>query len=108
MGGTIHSNRETYKNLLKNYITTRDEKTLYKAEKISKAFIKNNILPEEIINLHNQALTELYPDLAVQLKDSMTFLLEIMISYGLALQETQSLREQQISLRSEIAVAADM
>src|SRR5699024_2753213 len=108
MGGTIHLNRETYKNLLKSYIETKDEKTLYKAEKISKSFIKNNILPEEIINLHNQALTDLYPNLAVQMKDSMTFLLEIMISYGLALQETQSLKEQQILLKSEIAVAADM
>lgn len=108
MNETIHSNIETYKKLLKSYIETQDEKSLYRAEKVSKALIQNNILPDEIVNIHNQALSELFPDLPKQMKDSMTFLLEIMISYGVALQETEALREQQFALKSEIAVAADM
>lgn len=38
----------------------------------------------------------------------MDFLLEAMISYGLAHQEYQNLREEQLTLKSEISVAANM
>ncbi|ASN07471.1 PP2C family protein-serine/threonine phosphatase [Virgibacillus necropolis] len=97
-----------YKDLLKHYIETQDEQSLYGAEQISKTFIKNNILPEEIVSLHNQALAEIYPDLFVDFQRSMDFLMESMISYGLAHQEYQTLREKQIELKSEISVAAGM
>lgn len=97
-----------YKDLLKHFIETQDEQSLYGAEQISKAFIKNNIPPEEIVNLHLQALAELYPDLPAHIQHSMDFLLETMISYGLAHQEYQTLREQQLELKSEISVAAGM
>lgn len=104
----IKSDTENYKNLLKHYIETRDEQSLYGAEQISKSFIKRKIPPEEIINLHIQALRELYPDLSEELQISMNFLLESMISYGLAHQEFQTLREKQLELKSEIGVAAGM
>ncbi|GAB3045266.1 SpoIIE family protein phosphatase [Virgibacillus ainsalahensis] len=97
-----------YKDLLKHYITTQDEQSLYGVEQISKSFIKNHILPEEIVNLHNQSLAELYPDLHEDFQHSMDFLLEAMISYGLSHQEIQTLREQQLALKSEISVAASM
>lgn len=108
MRNTTKSDTENYKDLLKRYVETQDEQSLYGAEQISKSFIKNNILPEEIINLHIQALTELYPDLSEELKVSMNFLLETMISYGLAHQEFQTLRKKQLELQSEIEVAAGM
>ena len=38
----------------------------------------------------------------------MNFLLEAMISYGIAHQEIQSLREKQFAIQSEISVAANM
>nr|WP_157052525.1 PP2C family protein-serine/threonine phosphatase [Ornithinibacillus contaminans] len=97
-----------YTDLLKHYIATQDETALYGAEQISKAFIKKNILPEEIVNLHIQALLEIYPELHEQIHISMNFLLEAMISYGLAHQEFQQLREKQVELKSEIHVAASM
>ncbi|WP_047985434.1 PP2C family protein-serine/threonine phosphatase [Ornithinibacillus californiensis] len=98
----------SYTDLLKGYIKTQDERALYGAEQISKSFIKNNILPEEIVNLHIQALLEIYPDLHELIQPSMNFLLEAMISYGLAHQEYQQLREKQLELRSEIHLAARM
>src|SRR5690625_5026827 len=55
-----------------------------------------------------QALSELYPNLFKEFKYSMDFLMETMISYGLALQEFQTLREEQLALKSEISVAASM
>ncbi|HLQ71536.1 MAG TPA: phosphatase RsbU N-terminal domain-containing protein, partial [Bacillota bacterium] len=105
---TINMNAATYKDLLKHYIETQDEKSLYGAEKITKSFIKNDFSPEEIVNLHIQALAELYPNIYEEMQHSMNFLLETMISYGLAHQEFQSLKEQQFELKSEISVAADM
>ncbi|MFZ3578924.1 PP2C family protein-serine/threonine phosphatase, partial [Virgibacillus sp. DJP39] len=105
---TMKLDAATYKDLLQDYILTQDERSLYGAEQISKSFIKNNILPEEIVSLHNQALAEIYPDLFEDFQPSMDFLMESMISYGLAHQEYQTLREQQIALKSEISVAAGM
>ncbi|SFB38901.1 sigma-B regulation protein RsbU (phosphoserine phosphatase) [Lentibacillus halodurans] len=105
---TLNTDISNYRNLLKHYIEIRDEQSLYGAEQLSKAFIKDNVPPEEIINLHIQALSELYPDIPEYLQYSMNFLLEIMISYGVAHQEFQTLREEQSELKSEIAVAANM
>lgn len=97
-----------YKELLKHYIETQDEQSLYQAEQISKAFLKKNVPPEEIINLHNKALEDLYPNLSSDLRHSMNFLLETMVFYGLAHQEYQTLRDKQLQLQSEIAIAANM
>src|SRR5690625_6970068 len=108
VGDVIKLDADNYKDFLKYYIETQDEKFLYRADQISKSFIKNNISPEEIINLHMQALSELYPNLFKEFKYSMDFLMETMISYGLALQEVQTLREEQLALKTEISVAASM
>ncbi|HLR08975.1 MAG TPA: PP2C family protein-serine/threonine phosphatase [Bacillota bacterium] len=105
---TIRMDVAQYKTLLKRYIETQDEQSLYGAEQLSKSFIKNNILPEEIVHLHVQALKELYPGLSKAMERSMGFLLETMIFYGLAHQEYQSLKEKQSELKSEISVAASM
>lgn len=105
---TLKLDTADYKDLLKDYINTQDEQSLYGAEQISKLFIKNKVLPDEIVSLHNQALEELYPDLSGDFQHSMDFLMETMISYGLAHQEYQTLREKQIELKSEISVAAGM
>ncbi|QKY71214.1 PP2C family protein-serine/threonine phosphatase [Lentibacillus sp. CBA3610] len=105
---TLNTDISNYRNLLKHYIEIRDEQSLYGAEQLSKMFIKNNVPPEEIVNLHIQALEELYPDVPEYFRHSMNFLVEIMITYGIAYQENYSLREEQSQLKSEIAVAANM
>ncbi|QXE02237.1 PP2C family protein-serine/threonine phosphatase [Terribacillus sp. DMT04] len=97
-----------YRQLLKQYIDTQDESALYEAEQISKRSIQHNISLEEIINTHINALEGIYPDLPENIQHSMSFLLEVMISYGLALQEFQDLRESQLEIKSEISVAARM
>lgn len=108
MTNVINLNIESYQQLLRDYIKKQDEKSLYRAEQMSKSLIKKNYPPEEIVNLHNQAVTTLYPNIDEDLKRAMNFLLETMIFYGLAHQEVQSLREEQLALKSEIAVAASM
>ncbi|WP_077624173.1 PP2C family protein-serine/threonine phosphatase [Sediminibacillus massiliensis] len=105
---TLNLDLGNYRDLLKQYIRTQDETALYQAEQFSKLSMQHNISPEEIINVHIQALQDIYPDLPEGIQSSMNFLLEAMISYGLAYQEFQSLREKQLELKSEISVAASM
>src|SRR5690625_7064774 len=76
MDDTIKVDAKHYKALLKRYIESQDETSLYHAEQVSKQFIKDNVLPDEIINLHNQALIEIFPDLSFDIQYSMNFLLE--------------------------------
>ncbi|WP_066187437.1 MULTISPECIES: PP2C family protein-serine/threonine phosphatase [Gracilibacillus] len=101
-------NFSNYRSLLKKYIETEDESSLYQAEQFSKLSMQHNISPEEIVNIHIQALQEIYPDMPGDIHTAMNFLLETMISYGLAYQEFQSLREKQVELESEISIAANM
>lgn len=97
-----------YKQLLKHYITSQNEKALYSAEQLTKTFIQNSIFPEEIVNIHMQSIAELYPNMYQEMEHAMNFLLETMISYGLAFQENQALREKQMEIDSELSVAASM
>ncbi|MCT1902862.1 PP2C family protein-serine/threonine phosphatase [Oceanobacillus sojae] len=108
MKETIEKNTIKYQELLRKYINTQDEKALYDLELISKAFIKKNILPEELINLHIQAMENIYPQLMNEYKISMEFLLEATVFYGLALQEVDYLRQEKNVLTAEISVAANM
>ncbi|WP_407271785.1 PP2C family protein-serine/threonine phosphatase [Radiobacillus sp. PE A8.2] len=101
-------NLDNYLQLLKQYVDTQDEKVLYQAEQFSKHSMQHNISPEEIIDVHIKALKQLYPQLPKEIDYSLDFLLEAMISYGLAYQEFTSLRESQSEIKSEISVAADM
>lgn len=106
---TVNSlNQENYKELLKDYIRSQDEKTLYRAEQLSKQAMKDHISPDVITDMHIKSLQELVPDMPQEIKNGLNFLLETMISYGLAYQEYQSLRESQLELKSEISVAADV
>ncbi|MCA0972788.1 PP2C family protein-serine/threonine phosphatase [Halobacillus litoralis] len=105
---TLKLDLENYKELLQEYIRTKDEQALYQAEQFSKQSMQHQISPDEIINVHIQSLQEIYPEMPEYIQSSMNFLLETMISYGLAYQEHQSLREKQLELKSEISVAANM
>ncbi|WP_173917758.1 PP2C family protein-serine/threonine phosphatase [Halobacillus sp. Marseille-Q1614] len=105
---TLKLDLENYKELMHQYIKTKDEQALYQAEQFSKHSMQQNISPEEIINVHIESLQDLYPEMPEYIQASLDFLLETMISYGLAYQEYQSLRERQLELKSEISVAANM
>ncbi|SET06605.1 sigma-B regulation protein RsbU (phosphoserine phosphatase) [Salinibacillus kushneri] len=99
---------EKYKNLLKYYLATKDEGALYRADQFSKRSLQQDISPDEIVQIHIDALQDLYPDLPEEMRLSLHFLLETMISYGIAHQEFRALREKQFELKSEIEVAANM
>lgn len=108
MPDTTNKYLSTYMKLLNSYINQQDEASLYEIEQMSKAFIENKFLPEEIVNMHIQALFKLFPNIDDKYKLAMHFLLEAISYYGVAFNEVASLRDSQDALKSEIAVAASM
>ncbi|MBU8908760.1 PP2C family protein-serine/threonine phosphatase [Desertibacillus haloalkaliphilus] len=101
----LHRN---YKNLIRKYLLHKREQDLYQAQQFSKRMLENQISPEEMVSLHRTVIEELLPDIPDEVSDSFEFLLEVMIGYGLAYREHQSLRDRQQELEAEIDVAASM
>jgi sigma-B regulation protein RsbU (phosphoserine phosphatase) len=97
-----------YRELLRNYINEQTETALYQGQKFSRKTIEHQIPPEEIISTHRKVLQELLPNIQSEVLSSFDFLLEVMMGYGLAYQEHQSLRDQQLEIRSEIQIAANV
>jgi len=97
-----------YRELLRNYLKEQTETALYQGQKFSRKTIEHQIPPEEIISTHRKVLQELFPDIQKDVLSSFDFLLEVMMGYGLAYQEHQSLRDQQLEIRSEIQIAANV
>ncbi|WJY27180.1 MULTISPECIES: PP2C family protein-serine/threonine phosphatase [Sporosarcina] len=94
-----------YDELLKKYIANEDETDLYAAQQVSRKFIEYKISPEEVISLHKTSVEEIFPDLAARIGPSYDFLIEVMIHYGLALMEHQSLVRKQEAMQIEMDVA---
>lgn len=96
-----------YRDIIANYLKDQNEQILYQGQKLSRKLIEHNIAPEEIISLHKSIMVEndLSPESVI---DSFDVLLEVMMGYGIAYREHQSLRTQQMALKSEIEVAANM
>lgn len=96
-----------YRKIMNDYLKNRDERALYACQKLSRILIEHDIAPEECIQLHRQVMIENDAS-KEELLSSFDILLEVMVGYGLAYREHQSLRNKQIALRNEIAVAANM
>ncbi|SFC97433.1 PP2C family protein-serine/threonine phosphatase [Peribacillus sp. B-H-3] len=99
---------EKYREALSTYLQDQTEQALYQGQKISRKTIESKISPEEIISLHKSILLEICPDTPEKVLNSMDFLLEVMMGYGIAYREHQSLRHQQQELKSEIEIAANV
>lgn len=97
-----------YRDILLKYIREQSESTLYLGQKFSRKAIENKITPEEIISLHKYLLQEMYSDIPDYVVHSFDILLEIMLGYGFAYREHQSLRDQQREIRSEMEIAANV
>lgn len=94
-----------YRSLLKQYIHNQSEEGLYFGQQFSRKFIEKNIAPEEVISMHKTGVFELFPDLPEELMLTYDFLIEMMIHYGLALREHQSLIRKQEEIRVEMNLA---
>lgn len=101
-------NQKIYQKILDKYIKVNDEQSLYRGQQFSRQLIEEGVSPEEVVNLHVKSLLELYPNLNTEMKRSFKFLLEVMMDYGIAYREHQSLKDKQQQLNMEIELAARM
>src|SRR5690625_6805771 len=99
---------KVYAELLQRYITTMDECILYLADQICNVFIKNDILPAELIKIHMEAMEQEQIKLSDEATYAMDFLLEAMIAYGVAQKNYNRVKEEQLLLKNEIQIAANM
>src|SRR5699024_8494207 len=105
--GTYFMDKElkVYAELLQRYITTLDERFLYRAEQISNVFIKNDILPAELIKINMEAMEQEQIKLSDEATYALDFLLEAMIAYGVAQKNYHRVKEEQLLLKNEIQIA---
>ncbi|HEY4578451.1 MAG TPA: PP2C family protein-serine/threonine phosphatase [Savagea sp.] len=99
---------QQYKQLLKKYLENKDEKSLYFAQQFSRKFVENEVSPEEVVSLHKDAVVAISKETSEETKNSYDFLIEMMIHYGLALKEHQSLIQKREELQMEMEIAANM
>ncbi|WP_050613779.1 PP2C family protein-serine/threonine phosphatase [Bacillus testis] len=99
---------ELYRETLAAYVKEQSEEVLYKGQQLSRKTIEQDVAPEEIISWHKSVLLDLFPETRSEILDSLDFLLEVMMGYGLAYRENQSLRHFQQELKSEMDIAANV
>jgi signal transduction histidine kinase len=87
----------TYQDILGDFLKTQSEESLYHASMLSKRFVEQGIGPEEIVALHSEAIEELLKGVPFMervrvMGNSLQFLLEVMITYGVRYKEYLDLR----------------
>lgn len=100
--------KKQYKEVLEKYILRQTEHNLYEGQNISRQLIQKNISPEEVISIHKASLEEIMPDLDGDVQHSFDLLIEVMVRYGLALKEHQTLIQKQQNLKMEMELAANV
>ncbi|RFU67381.1 phosphoserine phosphatase [Peribacillus saganii] len=99
---------EKYREALSTYLSEQTENALYQGQKLSRKTIEYKVSPEEIISLHKSILMDIFPETPAKVMHSLDFLLEVMIGYGNAYREHQSLRHEQQELKSELEIATNV
>ncbi|WML50187.1 PP2C family protein-serine/threonine phosphatase [Neobacillus sp. PS3-34] len=99
---------QKYREILINYLKNQSEQSLYQGQMFSRKSLEQKISPEEIVSLHKSLLLELYPEVPESVLHSFDILLEVMMGYGVAYREHQSLRNKQMELRTEMEIAANV
>lgn len=100
--------KRKYRDILAEYLKDEKEQALYLAQKLSRESIEHKVSPEEIVSMHKSLMMEIVSNVPKEVLRSFDILIEMMVGYGLAYREHQSLRNQQQELKSEIAIASEM
>ncbi|WCK53692.1 PP2C family protein-serine/threonine phosphatase [Aneurinibacillus sp. Ricciae_BoGa-3] len=99
---------EYYEKIMLHFLQNQGEHQLYAGQQLSKQLIEKDVSPEEILSIHLTAMKKNGFTLSSDWEKSFQFLLEIMVSFGMAYQERQSLRIKKKQFESEINVAISM
>lgn len=104
----VKTDKQTYTELLRQHIDSNQPCYLEQAKSLSTSFVSRNIFPEEIVRIHKEAIDSLYGNQFVEYQKSLDFLLETLIAYRKEHVEYEALKMEQLELKSEIQVAANM
>lgn len=106
----IEEDGQKYTDLLSRFLNNNEPDYLEKAKAMSISFVSRNIFPEEIVRIHMKAIESLFGEELNECnyKQSLEFLLESLIAYRKAHEEYEAIRLEQLELKSEIQVAANM
>jgi len=94
-----------YVDAFEEYARTHSEASLYQASLLSQSFVKQGVGPEEIIALHGDAVERVSAGLSDRERvrmsgDSLQFLLEVMIAYGVQHAAFTELKAQEAEQRA--------
>jgi len=104
----IKAEGELYKDLLQQYLESKNEYYIEKAKRMSVSFVKRNIYPEEIVRVHMNSIDTLYEGEFSEYQLSLQFLLGALIAYREAHEEYNDLKAESHELKAEMEVAANM
>lgn len=97
-----------YTELLQRYIDDKTSST-NDAEEMSKYFVRQKIYPDEIIRIHINAVEHIFnEELSEEFRLSLEFLLHSLTNYQKVHQDFERIEKEQLELKSEIDIAADM
>lgn len=99
---------EKYGELLAQYLDKKTLTNLIKTKEMSMEFVDQNLYPEEIVQIHLQAVESNLGELNEDHKHALSFLIEAFKAYREAQDEYKKIKEEQSELKSEIQVAANM
>lgn len=97
-----------YTEMLKEYLKSNDKNSLKNAEAMSQSFVSRKIFPEEIVRIHLKAVENLYGEISDVHRNSLEFLHESLVAYRKSYERLEEIRIEQVELKSEIQVAANM
>ena len=97
-----------YEKILSNYITDQTERNLYIAQNFTRQLIQKNIAPEDVASMHKNAMVGIFPNAMKELQITYDFLIEVMVHYGMAHREHQSLLQKQEELKIEMNIATNI
>jgi sigma-B regulation protein RsbU (phosphoserine phosphatase) len=95
-----------YEKILAEYLMNQHESNLYIGQNLVRQLMKKNVSPEDLVEIHKQSLEKISKDLPETISHSFDFLIELMVHYGLKIQEHQALIIQQEEIRIEMDIAA--
>jgi signal transduction histidine kinase len=103
---------ESYRTVLDEYLETRSEASLYRASRLSLAFVEAGVGPEDIVALHAEALSaslagKSYREQVRAATDGLQFVLEVMIAYGVHYKRFRELQERERQLAAQVQLTLE-
>lgn len=97
-----------YKKILSDFIINQTERNLYIAQNFTRQLIQKNISPEDVVSIHKNAVEQIFPNQMNDTQSTYDFLIEVMVHYGMAHREHQSLLQKQAEYEMEMKIATNI